>query len=303
MKAYDPSVLIALDDALKAAYWYKADLKSMLIRAGVPEEMVQALPWDGHKWEIVKTLVDRLAKDPLTGTPIVDRLVNCLVEMDSNFPHLARLEDGPKKVREARDAITFLKDFLARESLVERAERARRERRTEAERVGLQNRDRQHAVRSVSKTFADLCLMSDVRKRGLEFEKLLRELFKLYDLDPRGSFASPGEQIDGSITFDGRVLLVEARWREKQVDPREVRDFRTKVHDKLDSTIGLMISMSGYTEAAVQTAGGGGRILVVLMDGQDLAPVFQGLQDFTEVVRRKLRHAAEKGESMYRVIG
>ncbi len=145
--------------------------------------------------------------------------------------------------------------------------------------------------------------MSDVRKRGLEFEKLLRELFKLYDLDPRGSFASPGEQIDGRITFDGRVLLVEARWWEKQVDPREVRDFRTKVHDKLDSTIGLMVSMSGYTESATRTAGEGGRILVVLMDGQDLAPIIQGLQDFTEVLRRKLRHAAEKGEAMYRVIG
>lgn len=302
MKAYDAPVLIALDDALRAVYWFKADLKSMLTRAGVPEQMVQALPWDGHKWQIVKTLVDRLAKDPLNGTPIVDRLLNCLVEMDPTFPHLARLEDGPKKVREARDAITFLKDFLGHESLVDRAERARRERRTEAERVGQQTRDRQNAIRAVSKRFTDLCLVGDVRKRGIEFEKLLRELFKLYDLDPRGSFASPGEQIDGSITFDGRVLLVEARWWERQIDPREVRDFRAKVHDKLDSTIGLMISMSGYTKAAVQTAGGGGRILVVLMDGQDLAPVLQGLQDFTEVVRRKLRHAAEKGESMYRVV-
>lgn len=76
----------------------------------------------------------------------------------------------------------------------------------------------------------------------------------------------------------------------------------TQVQFRLDSTIGLMISMSGFTEAAVQKAEAGGRILVVLMDGQDLAPVLQGLQDFTEIIKRKLRHAAEKGEAMYRVL-
>jgi len=45
MKAYDVSVLLALEDALKAAYWYKSDLKSMLIRSGVPDQIVTALPW------------------------------------------------------------------------------------------------------------------------------------------------------------------------------------------------------------------------------------------------------------------
>ena len=41
MKAYDAPVLIALDDALRAVYWFKADLKSMLTRAGVPEQIVR----------------------------------------------------------------------------------------------------------------------------------------------------------------------------------------------------------------------------------------------------------------------
>lgn len=44
----------------------------------------------------------------------------------------------------------------------------------------------------------------------------------MYDLDPRGSFASSGEQIDGSITLDGRIILVEARWWDKQIDPSAV---------------------------------------------------------------------------------
>jgi hypothetical protein len=73
-----------------------------------------------------------------------------------------------------------------------------------------------------------------------------------------------------------------------------------KVHDKLDNTLGLMISMSGFTEDAVNAAAAGGRMLVILMDGLDLARVFQGLDDLADVLRRKLRHAAEKGGALYR---
>jgi hypothetical protein len=44
-----------------------------------------------------------------------------------------------------------------------------------------------------------LCRMADHNQRGLDFQPWLRELFALHDLEPGGSFASVGEQIDGSI--------------------------------------------------------------------------------------------------------
>src|SRR6185436_11099256 len=120
------------------------------------------------------------------------------------------------------------------------------------------------------------------QRRGLEFQPLLRDLFALYDLDPRGAFARPGEQTDGSIRLDGLVFLIEARWTEALTAPGEVREFRSKLQDKLDSTLGLMVSMAGFTDEAVASASQGGRFHILLMDGADLAPVFQSLHDLAD---------------------
>lgn len=150
-------------------------------------------------------------------------------------------------------------------------------------------------------TLRELTSLADTQRRGYRFQDLLRDLFALNDLDPRGAFARPGEQTDASISLGDTVMLVEARWTETLTSPGEVREFRTKVHDKLDNTLGLMVSMAGFTSEAIDSASGGGRMVVVLMDGQDLASIFQGLTDLVEVLRRKLRHAAEVGHALYRV--
>jgi hypothetical protein len=145
-----------------------------------------------------------------------------------------------------------------------------------------------------------LAASTDEQKRGFDFQPWLRELFVLHDLEPRGSFASPGEQIDGSIRVEAQTLLVEARWTAKQVGPDGVRDFVGKFEDKLDNTLGLMISLAGFTEQAGEKATSGGRLLTIFMDGQDLFPVLEGLVDVRDILSRKLRHAAEKGQPMYR---
>lgn len=138
-----------------------------------------------------------------------------------------------------------------------------------------------------------LASSNEPQQRGLDFQTWLRDLFALHDLEPRGSFASTGEQIDGSIRVDGQTLLVEARWTKELVAPDGVRDFVGKFERKLDNTLGLMISVEGFTEAASSKATSGGRLLAIFMDGRDIILVLDGLADFRHLLARKLRHAAE----------
>ncbi|MBI5536036.1 MAG: restriction endonuclease [Deltaproteobacteria bacterium] len=300
MKAYSPVLLDALSDALRAAYWYKGDLRSFLERAGTPAIFVGSLPWAGTKREIVRECVDRLARRA-DGLEFLDRVIDALVEQDEDFPHLRRLEDGTRLASDACNALRRLKDMLGKKSVAERAERAREEHRTEALRSAEAVRERRASIKKLNERFVALCGATDAQRRGLDFQELLRDLFNIHDLEPRGSFARPGEQTDGSIRVDSTVLLVEARWTDALTSPGEVREFRTKVHDKLDNTLGLMVSMAGFTNEAQASASAGGRMLVVLMDGQDLAQVLQGLVDLAEMLRRKLRRAAEDGTALHRV--
>jgi hypothetical protein len=307
MKAYSALALDAVVECLRTVYWYSTDLRSFLLRAGVPATTVSALPWGlgTYKRTIARQLVDALAAEPTVGTPILEKLIDALVEMDDRLPHLARLDDGKTKEAQGKDALRALREIAGAETLLARAERARAEARTEAERSRRIQQERMESLAQVSARFRELCKagsdQSARRKRGYAFQHLMRDLFALHDLDPRGSFASPGEQVDGSIRLDSTHILVEMKWETPPIEPKDVRDFRGKLQTKLDNTLGLMISMSGFTDQAIEEAQRGGRISVVLMEGQDVAQVFEAITDLTELLRRKYRHAADHGRAMYHV--
>jgi len=301
MKRYAPAVLEAAAAALRSAYWYKKDLQDFLRRVGVPGEFLATVDWDAYKWHIANDTLTRLNNMP-QGRPFIDAILAGLVDQDESFPHLRRLrEDGEAKARDARDAQRRLRELLNRQSMADRAREARDASRAEATRQAETARRRQELVLDLGRRFAALAMMdSDPQGRGRQFEPLLRDLFAAFDLDPRGSFLAPGEQTDGSIRFNGSIILVEARWERDRSSPRQTREFRAKVQDKLETTLGLYIAMAGFTDEAIRKAAEGRR-LVVLMDGTDLAPVFQGVVDLRELLDRKLRHAAETGDVLYRM--
>ena len=86
-------------------------MKSFLIRCGVRPEHLARLNWK-YKRSAVKDLLDQLAAKGAAGTPLVAALVGGVVEQDESFPHLAKLEDGKQKVKDARTAVRRLKDLL-----------------------------------------------------------------------------------------------------------------------------------------------------------------------------------------------
>lgn len=299
-KVYSVQVFDALAESLRTTYWYANDLKSFLIRCGITSSRVSSLDWT-YKRTAIRQLLDELAALGSAGTSGVTALMAGVVEQDDAFPHLARLEDGKTKVFEARRALRALKDLLGHQAVVTHADAARAERRTEAERLRAEQLERVEALSKLRARFVELQASNEALQRGLDFQLWLRDLFALHDLEPRGSFASPGEQIDGSVRVDGQTLLVEARWTKDCVGPDGVRDFVGKFEQKLDNTLGLMISVNGFTEAASTKATSGGRLLAVFMDGRDIIAVLDGLLDLRQLLARKLRHAAEKGEPMYRI--
>ena len=78
MKVYSPAVMDAVCDCLRTCHWFKKELRSFLNRAGVPVNVVANLPWDAHKRDIARTLVDFLAQHPQGGTGIMTRLLSTL---------------------------------------------------------------------------------------------------------------------------------------------------------------------------------------------------------------------------------
>jgi hypothetical protein len=141
----------------------------------------------------------------------------------------------------------------------------------------------------------------DRQAAGIALEKLLNQLFHIFDLNPREAFRITGEQIDGTFILDHETYLLEAKWEAKPVNEAALLTFRGKVEGKSVFTRGLFLSINGFTAEALTAITRGKQPTFILADGADLSPVFEQAIRFDELLRSKVRNLAETGEMLTRI--
>jgi hypothetical protein len=142
---------------------------------------------------------------------------------------------------------------------------------------------------------------SPPQQKGFQFERLLSNLFNIFDLQPRGSFRLVGEQIDGSLDFEDHTYLIEAKFQAKPVGQDDLLVFREKVEGKATWSRGIFISISGFTEDGLVAFSRGRPTNLIAINGQDLYFILDGEMSLDQVIRLKARRAAETGEVMVSV--
>ena len=158
----------------------------------------------------------------------------------------------------------------------------------------------QQRLEAFKADFYDLVGSDNPHQRGFSLEKVISGLFDLFDLDPKASFKIVGEQIDGAFSFEGTDYLLEAKWQKELVPAKELDSLAGKLSRKLENTLGLFLSINGFSEDAIKTHASGRR-LILLMDGSDLMAVLEGRLDLVQLLLRKRRHAAETGNIYLRI--
>jgi hypothetical protein len=133
------------------------------------------------------------------------------------------------------------------------------------------------------------------RRRGRQFEQILHGMLAEAGLEPRIRFRPVGEEIDGSFFHRGRVLLLEAKWTRDPLPASSIYQFRGKVEGKVVGTIGVFISMGGFSPDSVDALIAGKVINTILFDGDDMRAIAAGQVSFSAALDRKLRAAAENG--------
>lgn len=293
-----PAAIHALKEALAAIYWFKRDLRAFLATALDDPGLLAQLNWDDYKYNVVGDLVDRMVGQPRHQEELMTLMVE-VARMD-DFQHLARLEDGGEKVKRARQAIAHLRNYTQPYEEVVR-ERTQAQERIEAQRAAAAaTQGVADKLAALRERYVALVGADDKQRRGYDLQDVLEELFELFDLAPKGSFAIAGEQIDGAFNFVGTEYLLEARWRAERADTADLDGFAKKIERKLENTLGLLISIEGFQENAVKIHSGG-KPVMVLMDGADLFQVLDARIDLPELLRRKIRHAATTGSIMLSV--
>ena len=293
---YPPDILEIMKDCLRTIYWYKRQLRTFLEKCHVPQSIISDQRWDDpqeYKVFIADKVVNELSGSEQYILPMRE-LIRRITEME-DFSHLLKEDEGKRLKREAEVNVERLRQVVTKhDAKIRSEEEARKERQRGAEeRAKAASKIGQ--LEQLKACFYDLVATASPQRRGQLFEPFLFDLFNAFDLYPRGSFALVGEQIDGAFEMGSQHYLLEAKWEQDPIGARELRYFKEQVESKLDNTLGLFISINGFTNEGIE-AFQRSRPNIFLMDGEDLSAVLEGFIDLRELLHRKQRHAAQTGE-------
>ncbi|HEY3310239.1 MAG TPA: hypothetical protein VGK00_01245 [Anaerolineales bacterium] len=293
-KKLDPAAIIALKEALAQIYWYKKDLRSFLINTLSNSSILSNINWDDYKRNITDLVVESLARNESRYRDELIRLFTAVAAVN-DFSHLEFLDDGKVKVIRAKKAVEALKKYTSGYQKIWDEKQKTDERRSAyIEKIEHANLFKSQ-LDSLNKEYCQLVISKNFQERGYSLEKILKQLFELFDLDPKASFKIEGEQLDGAFTFDGADYLFEAKWQNELVRANALDSLASKVQRKLDNTLGLFLSINGFSQDGI-SAHALGRKVILLMDGGDIMAVLEGRIEFPELLKRKRRHAAQTGE-------
>ena len=292
-KRLSPAAIQALKEALSSIYWYKSDLRSFLQNSIRDQTLISSLNWSTYKRQVVSDLIDHLCANQDCNLSSLTRLCCDVTEMRS-FPHLEQLDGGEQKATKARDAVEQLRQLVETHTETEREEQAIRKRQKEVLERIHQNAAVREKLDELKEQFMGIAAGTNPQQRGFKLERLMLDIFELFDLDPKAAFKNIGEQIDGAFTLDGTDYLFEAKWQQDPVAVQDLDAFSTKVGRKLENTLGLFLSMNGFSTDAIE-AHSHGTPNTILMDGADLHAVLEQRIDFVSLLIRKKRHAAQTG--------
>lgn len=292
--------LIALKDALAKVYWKKTELRQFIELTIDNSSIVSTINWkDNQKTESVSILIDRMvARKDIYLTDLLRLLKE--TSNFNDFSHLKYWDENGELTKRAVEAVAKLRNqtigyFDALEDLA----RGEENRLNNLEKL-KKTIDFSEKLEGLKKKFFEIAMEQSPQKRGYDFERILNELFNLFELKAKGPFKTLGEQIDGSFTFESQDFILEAKWQKQSVNAADLYVFGGKISGKLKNTLGLFISLDGFAKDCTET---GSSILksMILMDGQDLMLVLEGRISLGELIFQKRRHASDTGEIYHRI--
>lgn len=292
-KVISPIALNTLKEALTNIYWFKSELRSFLHHTISDPAILNRLNWEDYKRNIAHSLIDHFAKDQSTFQGDLLKLITEICKIN-DYSHLSKLEDGKKKASDAKESVEALRKIaIVHIDIIEEQKKSEQRRQEKFEEL-LKKQGVNIKLETLNKELISLVQESNAQARGYKLEKLLNELFALFDLDPKASFRITGEQIDGAFTFENTDFLFEAKWQTSLISIQDLDAFSGKLSRRLENTLGLFLSINGFSEDAVR-AHSTGRRMLILMDGSDLMAVLEGRIDLIHLLYRKRRYASQTG--------
>ena len=147
--------------------------------------------------------------------------------------------------------------------------------------------------------FDDLTLEDhSAQERGYRLQDLLNRVFNAFEIPVLKSFTrnDGSEQIDGAFQIGDWYYLTECRWRRKPTDTRDVDGLVGQISRSGKQTMGLFLSINGWSENVPKLLKQNTEKSIVLMQGYDLRAVLSEEVDLRDYIQASVRNLNLKAE-------
>jgi hypothetical protein len=295
----EPSIDLGVDErrvameAIATLAYIKSNLVEFLLKpAGVPSEIIRSnlnARDDSSGKPLSKRQIAPRILDALDKRSDCAGVIRAIVSIASEWDrfHLADNEFSARAiVQKARELMGTIEQMEAREQ--RQRDLARRE---AADRV---ERERSDTMRKhnelLLQMFDELSGSSNRQDRGYLLQELLNRLFDLHQIPVVRSFQrnSGAEQIDGAFRIDGWHYLAECRWRHEPADTRDLDGLLGQVNRSGKQTMGLFLSIHGWSKHIVPMLQQNPSKSIILMEGHDLRTVLDTRINLREFILGKI---------------
>jgi hypothetical protein len=289
-----PYYIDLIYDACLKSFWRKNALRKFLRQCGIAERFLSTWSSDETKRDFLDRLFERLTTGD-KGRAALLRMANYLMEQRT-FPDLYNWEDSEQKIKAASDAVSKLRLYHEKqEKELESDQQKLKSRKEFAKRQSEITRSQQ-TLQKLNDKLDELGQRLGTQGAGYEFQDWFFDLLDFSEITNRRPYVHGGRQIDGSLTVSGTTYLVELKFTSEQTGAADIGDFYRKVTSKADNTMGIMVSISGYSSVAKKEASGE-RTPLLLMDHNHIYYLLGGIMGVADLVNRIRRHASQTGEA------
>lgn len=285
-------------DALLKSFWRKPTFRKFLSRHRVKDTFLATITTEETKRETLDRLFPKLEKTE-EGRQVIKQMAVSLSEQIA-FPDLMGWEDEALKVRNAKEAVTNLKKYV---NLVQDEEVKERERKTKRE-TAQQERQKQvskaSSIEALATELSALAPSQGTQDGGYKFQDWFYRVADFFEVECRRPYTTGGRQIDGTITIEGTTYLVELKFTASQSGATDIDSLLAKLGNVADNTMGLMVSMSGFSSVAV-TQASGKKTPLILLDASHVMTLLYSGWKLGELIARLRRHVSQTGDAFLEV--
>lgn len=288
-------LVLLVYEALLKSFWRKQTLKNFLRNTDISEHIISSWGEGESKREFLDRLFTALSKNQ-KGKFVLIKWAHELSEQRT-FPDLRGWEDSDLKIQQANKAVTELRYYVNKKLDELTLENEKQKTKENVEKINKEIKKALIDREALQKALYDLLPSVGTQQGGYDFEKWFYEALDYSDIQSRRPYKVDGRQIDGSLTLEGTTYLVELKFTQKQIGSGDIDSFKAKIDKMADNTMGIFVSMSGYSSQAVKEASGR-KTTLILLESSHIFAFLQGVDALDEIIKRSRRHVSQTSEAL-----